>query len=221
MLARYVEDKPLDSINTTQVPWQEVSRSQRCEALLDGIRRNDRDSIAEFLKIFGGGVRFFLNRKLPQLTLEELQEQTHEVFRTVLVQISDGDLVDAMQVARFLRLAVRKIADEEYDTKRRFEKSLGQLATPLSLTRAAGEFSSEQRKRVDIAQRIFRQLPKRKRIILYRYYNLRQTAEQIAAEFAISLDEFRQIRNEVKTRLLGAWEAPNNPVQEERDCSAA
>lgn len=100
------------------------------------------------------------------------------------------------------------------------QKEIFYAVKDLALSRAEEEFSSEQSKRVDVAQRIFRQLPKKTREILYRYYVSGQTAEQIAAEFAIASDEFQKIKNQTKARLLDAWNAPNSPVGE-RDYSAA
>lgn len=127
-----LEDNPLDSItNVIDVPWRADSRSRHWEALVVGIRKNDCDAIAELLKIFRGGVQFVLNRKILGLSPAELQEQTHEVFRKVLTQISDGDLVDPMQVPRFLGRAVRQVADR-YHPKRDSEQSVEPLPTPLA-----------------------------------------------------------------------------------------
>src|SRR6185437_1408712 len=114
--------------------------------MVEAICRNDGDAIAELLRIFRGGVQFFIKRKIPTLSPEDLQEQVHRVFARVLIEIQDGGLVDSLQVPAFFAKTIRELA-AEYCAEPESEQPSERLPVPLSMSRADREFTPNQRKR--------------------------------------------------------------------------
>jgi len=198
--------------NAQDVPWLEGAKTRHWDEMVEAICRNDGDAIAELLRIFRGGVQFFIKRKIPTLSPDDLHEQIRRVFARVLIEIQNGDLFDPLQVPAFFAKTVRELA-AEYCSESESEQPSGRLPVPLSISRSDREFTPYQRKRIAVATTLLRRSPKKTREIFNRYYGLGQTQEQIEAELGISDEEFQRLKSEAKARILHALEAHDCPAK--------
>ena len=169
-------------------------------ALVERIRSNQTDGMAELYDLFSKGIRFHLCR---QLGPQELDDKVHDTFVVVVQAIRRGELRDPRRLMGFVRTIVRRqIAahiDRAVHTRREHidMDSGARIADPHGNPEEAAIF----RQREDLIRRVLEELSLRDREILTRFYLREQDQDQICSEMALTETQFRLLKSRAKARF--------------------
>lgn len=168
--------------------------------LVDCIRTNRTDGMAELYQLFSKGIRFYLCR---QLGPQELDDKVHDTFVVVVQAIRRGELREPERLMGFVRTIVRRQVAAHIDKvvqSRRDQMDMDstvRIADPRDNPEDAAIF----RQRNELIQRVLEELGTRDREILTRFYLREQSQEQICAEMALSETQFRLLKSRAKARF--------------------
>jgi RNA polymerase sigma-70 factor (ECF subfamily) len=168
--------------------------------LVEKIRADDPEGMAELYRIFAKGIRFYLCRHLgPQ----ELDDTVHDAFLIVIQAIRRGELREAERLMGFVRTVVRRQIASRIDKVVQNRRERAELDSDALLTdsRYDPERSAIARQQQDIMVSILRSISNRDREILTRFYLLEQTQEQICVEMQLSETQFRLLKSRAKARF--------------------
>jgi RNA polymerase sigma factor (sigma-70 family) len=176
---------------TADVDWTE---------LVQRIQRGDDSGMEELYRVFAGGVRFFLYRRLGA---DEIDDKIHDTFLIVVEAIRRGELREPERLMGFVRTVVRRQAAGSIDrivNMRRDSVDIDDTERIPDQQRSA-EDTFAFRQKVDLAKRVLRELPERDREILVRFYLHEQTQERICREMDLSDTQFRLLKSRAKDRF--------------------
>jgi RNA polymerase sigma-70 factor (ECF subfamily) len=153
--------------------------------LIDKIRQNDADGLAELNRIFSRGVRYFLCKQVGR---QDLDEQVRDTLLVVTQGIQRGELEDPERLVEFVRTIVRcQIAAQIEDNVR---------AAATNPERDA--IRQENR---ETAREVLRGAAPADREMLIRFYLREQPVDQICTEMGVTETEFRLLKSRAKARF--------------------
>jgi len=168
--------------------------------LVERIRSNRTDGMAELYQLFSKGIRFYLCR---QLGPQELDDKVHDTFVVVVQAIRRGELREPERLMGFVRTVVRRQVAAHIDKvvqSRRDQMDMDstvRIADPRDNPEDAAIF----RQRNELIRRVLNELGKRDREILTRFYLHEQSQEQICVEMCLSETQFRLLKSRAKARF--------------------
>jgi RNA polymerase sigma-70 factor (ECF subfamily) len=181
--------------------------------LVERIRTEQIDGMAELYHLFSKGIRFYLCR---QLGPQELDDKVHDTFVVVVQAIRKRELREPERLMGFVRTIVRRQVAAHIDRvvhSRREQMDLDstvRIADPRSNPEEAAIF----RQRVDLIRRVLGELAERDREILTRFYLHEESQEEICSEMALTETQFRLLKSRAKARFgeLGKKKLAHNAL---------
>ena len=168
--------------------------------LVSRIQLGDATGMEELYGIFARGIRFFLCR---QLGPQELDDKVHDTFLIVVQAIRRGDLREPERLMGFVRTVVRRQVAayiDEIVQNRREELDI-EIGGRVADRRSNPEQSLAFRQKVDLMKTVLRELSKRDREILTRFYLEEETQEQICEDMDLTDTQFRLLKSRAKARF--------------------
>jgi RNA polymerase sigma-70 factor (ECF subfamily) len=168
--------------------------------LVGKIRAGDPSGMEELYRLFSRGIRFYLCR---QLGPQELEDRVHDTFLIVVQAIRRGELREPERLMGFVRTVVRRQVAAHIDTavQNRKEQAELQCGYGISDERNNPEEDAIARQRVEIMTRVLRNMSRRDREILTRFYLLGESQEQISSEMNLTGTQFRLLKSRAKARF--------------------
>jgi len=168
--------------------------------LVGRIRREDPGAMEELYRLFSRGVRFYLCR---QLGAQELEDKVHDTFLIVVQAIRRGELREPERLMGFVRTVVKRqvAASIEQNVQRRRDLQGLEEGGSVSDSSESPEERVISRQRSEIMEAVLRNLSKRDREILTRFYLLEQAQEQICVEMNLTETQFRLLKSRAKARF--------------------
>jgi RNA polymerase sigma-70 factor (ECF subfamily) len=168
--------------------------------LVDRIKADDQSGMEELYRVFSRGVRFYLCRRLgPQ----DLEDKVHDTFLIVVQAVRRGELREAERLMGFVRTVVRRQVAAHIDQavhSRRQQVGIESGTTVADMTRDP-EATAIQQQHQQLARRVLKQISKRDREILTRFYLLEQTQQQICDQMNLTETQFRLLKSRAKARF--------------------
>lgn len=168
--------------------------------LVHKIRSGDPAGMEELYRLFSRGIRFYLCR---QLGPQELEDKVHDTFLIVVQAIRRGELRDPERLMGFVRTVVRRQVAAHIDSavQNRKEQAELQCGYGISDVRNNPEEDAIVRQRLDLMTRVLRNMSRRDREILTRFYLLGESQEQICSEMNLTGTQFRLLKSRAKARF--------------------
>lgn len=169
------------------------------ERLVASVQAGEGGALAELYRVFGPGVRFYLNHRLRR---EDVDDKVHDVFIMVITAIQAGQLRAPERLPGFIRtIAQRQVAHSAAESGRLRMLSLETMVAEPEEPLLDPEQEAIGRQRRQLIERIFKVLPEVDRQILRRYYFDGQEPEQICQELKITENQFRVRKHRAKQRF--------------------
>jgi RNA polymerase sigma-70 factor (ECF subfamily) len=168
--------------------------------LVERIRSEQIDGMAELYRLFSKGIRFYLCR---QLGPQDLDDKIHDTFVVVVQAIRRGELREPQRLMGFVRTVVRRQVAAHIDKvvhSRREQQDL-ESSVRVADPRGNPEEAAIFRQKEDLVHRVLNQLAERDREILTRFYIHEQTQDQICSEMLLSETQFRLLKSRAKARF--------------------
>lgn len=168
--------------------------------LVERIRTNQTDGMAELYELFSKGIRFYLCR---QLGPQELDDKVHDTFVIVIQAIRRGELREPQRLMGFVRTVVRRQVAAHIDKVVHDRRDQQDLETTARIADPRGnpEDAAIFRQRNDLIGRVLDELGARDREILTRFYLREQSQEQICTEMCLTETQFRLLKSRAKARF--------------------
>ncbi len=168
--------------------------------LVDRIRSNRTDGMAELYQLFSKGIRFYLCR---QLGPQELDDKVHDTFLVVVQAIRRGELREPERLMGFVRTIVRRQVAAHIDKVVQSRRDQMDMDSTVRIADPRGnpEDTAIFRQRNELIQRVLEELGTRDREILTRFYLREQRQEQICMEMCLSETQFRLLKSRAKARF--------------------
>ena len=172
----------------------------RWAALVDRIRDGDEHGMEELYAVFSRGIRFYLCRHLGT---QELDDKIHDTFLIVVQAIRRGDLREPERLMGFVRTVARRQVAAHIDgtIHRRKDQTDIDTGLPMPDTSASPEDAAIARQQVEIMKEALREISRRDREILTRFYLEEQPQQQICREMNLSATQFRLLKSRAKARF--------------------
>jgi|YNPMSStandDraft_1061717.scaffolds.fasta_scaffold02047_6 RNA polymerase sigma-70 factor (ECF subfamily) len=182
-------------------------------ALVARIRAGEEQALAELYAIFSKGIRFQLCR---QLGPQELDDKVHDTFLIVVEAIRRGNLREPERLMGFVHTIVRRqiAACIESAVNRRRNQADLEAADPVADERSSPEAQAIARQKIELMKRVLREISRRDREILTRFYIYEQSQEQICREMNLTETQFRLLKSRAKARFgeLGKKRLEGRPL---------
>ena len=182
-------------------------------ALVARIRAGEEQALAELYAIFSKGIRFQLCR---QLGPQELDDKVHDTFLIVVEAIRRGNLREPERLMGFVHTIVRRqiAAYIESAVNRRRNQADLEAADPVADERSSPEAQAIARQKIELMKRVLREISRRDREILTRFYIYEQSQEQICREMNLTETQFRLLKSRAKARFgeLGKKRLEGRPL---------
>jgi len=168
--------------------------------LVGRIASGDPGAMEELYRVFARGIRFYLCR---QLGPQELDDKVHDVFLIVVNAIRRGEVREPDRLMGFVRTVVRRQIAAHIDTAIHVRKDQVDMETGIRLIdlRRNPEEDAIERQKAELMENILRDISRRDREILTRFYLLEQPQEQICLEMNLTETQFRLLKSRAKTRF--------------------
>ena len=186
----FAESKPADA-SLNEANWTE---------LVDNIRSGDPAAMEELYRLFYGGVRFYLCRRLG---LQELDDKIHDTFVIVVQAIRRGELRDPDRLMGYVRTVVRRQVAAHIDQVVHNRRETMELEDGVRLAdvRNNPEQIAIVDEEADLMVQVLRTISRRDREILVRFYLQEQSQERICEEMGLSETQFRLLKSRAKQRF--------------------
>ena len=168
--------------------------------LVERIRSNQTDGMAELYHLFSKGIRFYLCR---QLGPQELDDKVHDTFVVVVQAIRRGELREPERLMGFVRTVVRRQVAAHIEKVVHSRRDQLDLESTVRIADPRGnpEDAAIFRQRNELIQRVLKELGARDREILTRFYLREQSQEQICTEMCLTETQFRLLKSRAKARF--------------------
>jgi len=168
--------------------------------LVERIRSGRTDGMAELYQLFSKGIRFYLCR---QLGPQELDDKIHDTFVVVVQAIRRGELREPERLMGFVRTVVRRQVAAHIDKVVQSRRDQLDMESTVRIADPRGnpEDAAIFHQRNDLIQRVLRELGKRDREILTRFYLREQSQDQICLEMSLTETQFRLLKSRAKARF--------------------
>ncbi len=195
------EGNALDSSTVSEpLPPQDTDAYAGWVELVERIRSEQTDGMAELYRLFSKGIRFYLCR---QLGPQDLDDKIHDTFVVVVQAIRRGELREPQRLMGFVRTVVRRQVAAHIDKvvhSRREQQDL-EASVRVADPRGNPEEAAIFRQKEDLVHRVLSQLTDRDREILTRFYLHEQSQEQICTEMLLTETQFRLLKSRAKARF--------------------
>jgi RNA polymerase sigma-70 factor (ECF subfamily) len=170
------------------------------KALVEEVKSGDGPGMEEIYKIFGRGVRYYLQR---QLGAQELEDKVHETFLIVVKAIQRGEIREPDRLMGFIRTVVRRQVSGYIANAVRTRRDQVDLETGSTVSdrTANPEQAAMIKEKAALMKSALESLSKRDREILVRFYLKEETAEQICQEMSLTDTQFRLIKSRAKAKF--------------------
>jgi len=150
--------------------------------------------------LFSRGVRFYFCRHLGP---GELDDRVHDTFLIVVQAIQRNELRDPNRLLGFVRTIVRRQVASYIEEAVHLRKEQAELHPGLAVAdiRSDPEQEAIERQRVELMESVLRNVSRRDREILTRFYLLGQSQEQICREMNLTETQFRLLKSRAKARF--------------------
>jgi len=169
-------------------------------ALVSQIKAGEEEGMERLYKIFGGGVRYYL---CHQLGPQELNDNVHDTFLTVVRAIKQGHLREPERLMGFVRTIVRRqIAAliEQAVSKRRDVVDI-ELGGQTADRRRDPEQEFAIHQRDELIGSALEAMSQKDREVLTRFYLKEQSQAQICCEMKLTETQFRLLKSRAKTKF--------------------
>ncbi len=168
--------------------------------LVERIRSGESDGMEDLYQLFSKGIRFYLCR---QLGPQELDDKVHDTFVVVVQAIRRGELREPERLMGFVRTIVRRQVAAHIDKVVHSRREQIELDATVRVVdpRENPEQSAIFRQRMELIQRVLRELSGRDREILTRFYIQEESQDEICAEMALTETQFRLLKSRAKARF--------------------
>lgn len=169
--------------------------------LVARIHDGDPTAMEELYSIFGKGIRYFLLRNLG---VDEVDDRVHDCFLIVTQAIQNGELRDPARLMGYVRTVVKRQIAATIETavsRRRNEVDYEESLFTLMDWKGDPEHSMLQQQRTEIARKVLKNVSRRDREILDRFYVQEQPQEKICEEMGLSYNQFRLLKSRAKARF--------------------
>jgi DNA-directed RNA polymerase specialized sigma24 family protein len=178
----------------------EPSPGEEWVELVERVRQNDSAGMAELYQIFSKGVRFYLCR---QLGYQDLDDRVHDVFIAVTQAIQRGDLREPTRLMGYVRTIVRRQVAAQIDANVFSRRQQFDLAWGLAVREKGSnpEEAAIRQENLQIAIKVLKNMGRRHREVLERFYVLEQSADQIRSEMRLTDTQFRLLKSRAKAHF--------------------
>jgi len=168
--------------------------------LVERIRTNQTDGMAELYHLFSKGIRFYLCR---QLGPQELDDKVHDTFVVVVQAIRRGELREPERLMGFVRTVVRRQVAAHIDKVVHSRRDQLDMESTVRIPDPRGnpEDAAIFRQRNELIRRVLGELGDRDREILTRFYLREQSQQQICTEMCLTETQFRLLKSRAKARF--------------------
>ena len=164
------------------------------------VQDGDEASMEELYNVFSKGIRFYLCRHLgPQ----ELDDKVHDTFLIVVQAIRRGELREPSRLMGFVRTVVRRQIAAHIDraVHHRTEAFDPDRGWYVADGRRSPEEIAMYQQKEQIVRKVLRELSRRDREILTRFYLHEQSQAQICEAMNLTDTQFRLLKSRAKGRF--------------------
>jgi RNA polymerase sigma-70 factor, ECF subfamily len=180
-----------DGAGTVDVRWAD---------LVARVEAGEPEAMEELYRLFYKGVRFYLCR---QLGPQELDDKVHDTFLIVVQAIRRGELREPERLMGFVRTVVRRQVAAYIECAVHDRRKTAEIDADLVVT--DGHRSPEEtilhQERVQIMYRLLRNISRRDREVLTRFYLDEQPQDRICEEMQLTGNQFRLLKSRAKARF--------------------
>lgn len=182
------------------------------ELLLKKIQRRDPDAEKEFINHFEKGIRFLLSRLCNNQQVEE--DLFQDTFMIVFQKIHNNKILEPTRISYFILQTARNLFMNEKRKKKHV------FLEPQQIEKARSDLSGEEHLETARSKKLIRDViqilePQRDRDVIYQYYILEHTKEQICDNLQISDELFRRVLHRARLRFGKLWKKLS-PEQNEK-----
>jgi RNA polymerase sigma factor (sigma-70 family) len=168
--------------------------------IVASIQRGEDAGTMSLYRIFRGGVRVYLSRRV---SYEDVDDRVHDAFMVVVEAIRAGTLRDPERLLGFVRTVARRQVgvDHQHYWKRR-----DRAAVRNEDVRDRGlnpEQLALRRERVRVMEEKLVRMRASDREILVRFYRDEQTEAEICEGMQLTATQFRLKKSRAKAKLVG------------------
>ena len=173
---------------------------RRWRELVARVEASEPEGMEELYGLFYKGVRFYLCR---QLGPQELDDKVHDTFLIVVQAIRRGDLREPERLMGFVRTVVRRQVAAHIECTVHQRRNAADLDGDLAVTDGARNPEEKilDQERVQIMHRLLRNISRRDREILTRFYIDEQPQDRICEEMNLTENQFRLLKSRAKSRF--------------------
>lgn len=172
----------------------------RWTELVARVESGEPEAMEELYRLFYKGVRFYLCR---QLGPQELDDKVHDTFLIVVQAIRRGGLREPERLMGFVRTVVRRQVAAYIECAVNDRRNIADIDADLAVT--DGHRSPEEtilhQERVQIMYRLLRNISRRDREVLTRFYLDEQPQDRICEEMQLTGNQFRLLKSRAKARF--------------------
>jgi RNA polymerase sigma-70 factor, ECF subfamily len=190
---------PEDAPPTTPAEDREDVHSGMA-ALVASIQSGSSGAMERLYDTFGRGVRFYLSRQLGQ---QDLDDKVHDAFLVVINAIQRGELREPERLMGFVRTVTRRMVAAHIDRliEERKDHTGIDEGTGVPDDRVDPERDAFRQQQRQIMESVLRQISKRDREILTRFYLYQQSPDQICRDLGLTETQFRLLKSRAKQRF--------------------
>jgi RNA polymerase sigma-70 factor (ECF subfamily) len=166
--------------------------------IVAGIQRGD-DACGEILySVFAQGIRYLIAR---QLGWKDLDDRVHDAFLTVLDAINHHELREPEKLMGFVQTIVKRqiVANIRLAVKSRGNEAY--VETSFADAHADPEQNAAWREQMVLMKATLRQLTRRDRELLTRFYLEDQSETRICDEMRLTATQFRLYKSRAKRKV--------------------
>jgi RNA polymerase sigma factor (sigma-70 family) len=184
-------------------------------SLVEGIRRNDADSMDQFYRSFNRGVRWFVSR---QLGPQDVEDSVHDCIAAAIGAIQAGTIREPERLAGFVQTIVKRhiaqrIAERVSERGSRRDVEDDYLEATAVADVPSPEDVAGRNEIRQIARNVLAAMKPADREVLRRFYLNDQPQEQICEELAIPQQQFRNVKHRAKQRFADLCRAEMMPAR--------
>lgn len=169
-------------------------------ALVEGVKRGDRESMEALYASFTRGVRYYFCKHLGPA---DLDDRVHDAYLTVVQAIRTGALREPEALMGFVKTVIRRqvasdIDDAVHTRRKRVDFEVGTFVTD---NRQNPEQEAIGRQNAKLMVQVLEEISPRDREILTRFYLHGQSQDEICAAMQLTGTQFRLLKSRAKARF--------------------
>jgi RNA polymerase sigma-70 factor, ECF subfamily len=176
----------------------ETRRSWR--ALVDGVKRGDREAMEALYASFTRGVRYYFCKHLGPA---DLDDHVHDAYLTVIQAIRTGSLREPEALMGFVKTIIRRQVAAGIDdaVQLRRERADFEVSAFITDDRQSPEQEAIGRQKTQLMVQVLEEISPRDREILTRFYLHGQNQNEICQEMQLTETQFRLLKSRAKARF--------------------